>query len=229
VAGLAKLHKYLNIEKLTKAQNVDVERAQTRQRIRSSDEIPFGAKAMLEDPDIEGVWNSRASTPLQSPILAPRSSSHSRLSLNPFSRSRRNSSVSSLSHLDLPQRSPSNASAEAISACPREPPGASSSALPAPSRNSQDMPWQYQVPMPYAQDQPMPRRRSVTIRATPREDVLAGRTTHGKHKSVLSGGIINATQANLSLWRPKFSRNEGIEYRRTLYQPHPPTIDVDER
>ncbi|KAK5956528.1 hypothetical protein OHC33_002013 [Knufia fluminis] len=176
VAGLAKLHKHLKIKNLTKAGDADVERAEIRQRIRSSDEIPFGAKAMLEDPDIEGVWNSRASTPLQSPVLAPRSSSHSRLSLNPFSRSRRNSSVSSLSQLDLPQRSPSNASAETVSPSPKEPTGASSSTVPMLSRNSQDTPWQYQVHMPYAQDQLMPRRRSVTIRATSRGGATAGET-----------------------------------------------------
>ena len=153
-----------------------------RLRIRSSDEIPFGAKAMLEDPDVEGVWNSRASTPLQSPVLAPRSSSHSRLSLNPFSRSRRNSSVSSLSHSDLPRRTPSDASAEAESQCPKEPTGVSTSSMPMPSRNSQDTPWQCQVPKPYAQNQTMPRRRSVTIRSTPKEDAPAARTALGELK-----------------------------------------------
>lgn len=28
-----------------------------------SDDIPFGIRALLEDPEIDGVWNSRANTP----------------------------------------------------------------------------------------------------------------------------------------------------------------------
>ena len=102
LGAIVKLQKFLKIRRLSKIPGCDVERAEMRERARSSDEIPFGAKAMLEDPDIEGVWNSRASTPLQSPVLAPQSSSPSRQSLNPFSRSRRNSSVSSFGHLGSP-------------------------------------------------------------------------------------------------------------------------------
>jgi len=188
--------------------------------VRSSDEIPFGAKAMLEDPDIEGVWNSRASTPLQSPILAPRSSSHSRLSLNPFSKSRRNSSVSSLSHLDLPQRSPSNASAEAVSPFQKEPTGVSSSTMPMLSRNSQDTPWQYQVPMPYAQNQAMPRRRSVTIRATPKGDASAAGVIQGEHEQLIQCCTARADvpQMELSQRRLTRSRSGDLEYRLTQYR-----------
>lgn len=32
---------------------------------RSSDEIPFGIRALLDDSEVEGVWNSRNATPLQ--------------------------------------------------------------------------------------------------------------------------------------------------------------------
>lgn len=28
-----------------------------------NDDIPFGIRALLEDPDVDGVWNSRANTP----------------------------------------------------------------------------------------------------------------------------------------------------------------------
>ncbi len=229
MAGLVKLHKHFKIEKLTMARQADVERAEIRQRARSSDEIPFGAKAMLEDPDIEGVWNSRASTPLQSPVLAPRSSSHSRLSLNPFSKSRQDSSVSSFSHLDLPQRSPSNASVEALSPLPKEPAGASSSTMPAPSINSHDTPWQYQASMPFSQNQPMPRRRSVTIRATPR-DASSARTAQGEQGQAYScEGNANAAQMKLTYCVLRPSRSEDVEYLPTQCLQHLPMKDVDKR
>ena len=165
-----------------KTRSTDVEKADSRQRVRSSDDIPFGSKAMLEDPDIEGVWNSQASTPLQSPILAPRSSSHTRMSLNLFSRSRRNCSVSSLSHLDHPQRSPSDASVEAESPDPRYSSGASSCALLPQRKDSQDTPWEHQVSVSDIQSLPVPRRRSVTIRANSKSEVITRKIPHGKRK-----------------------------------------------
>lgn len=206
---------------------MDVEKAEVRERIRSSDEIPFGAKAMLEDPDIEGVWNSRASTPLQSPILAPRSSSHSRLSLNRFSKSRRNSSVSSLSQLDQPQKSPSNASAEAVSPFQKEPIGASSSAMPMPNRNSQDTPWQYHVPVPYAQNQAMPRRRSVTIRATLKGVGSAEETIQGEQEQVPCRiDTANMPQREPTCCRPDRSRSGDLGYRQIQYLQRRPMSDV---
>lgn len=29
-----------------------------------SDDIPFGIRALMEDPEVEGIWNSRTITPL---------------------------------------------------------------------------------------------------------------------------------------------------------------------
>ncbi|KAK5104065.1 hypothetical protein LTS08_001949 [Lithohypha guttulata] len=176
LAGLVKLHKILKVRKLTKAQTGDIERAEVRERIRSSDEIPFGAKAMLEDPEIEGVWNSRASTPLQSPILAPRNFSPSRMSFNLLSRSRRNSSISSSPSLSgqTPDTSPgcrnSTSRKESCSQSDSDTAGTSiSTALPSKSY-SRDHPWQQQVPKSHSEGTIVPRRRSVTIRSALRPD-----------------------------------------------------------
>lgn len=151
------------------------EATEIRARVRSSDEIPFGARAMLEEPEIEGVWNSRASTPLQSPILAPRgSSSPSRLSLNLLSRSRRNSSVSSvpsLSHFTTPASSP-NHNAHTPETWPMstsEPPntgstGRTSTAVGGVSI-ARPTSSQYSGSSQQAEQPFLPRRRSVTIRS----------------------------------------------------------------
>lgn len=177
MAGLVKLRKMIKISKIDKKAAIDLERANTRLRGRSSDEIPFGAKAMLEDPDVEGVWNSRASTPLQSPVLEPRRSSPSR---NPFSRSRRNSSVSSASHLSIPDDNHVSQPKETEKISPGNLDGTSGGTPLVFGRNSVDTPWQYKVPVPYAQNGTFPRRRSVTIRATSAQDVSADGSTDRK-------------------------------------------------
>lgn len=177
MAALVKLRKVIKISRMRKKAAADLETANTRHRGRSSDEIPFGAKAMLEDPDVEGVWNSRASTPLQSPVLEPRRSSPSR---NPFSRSRRNSSVSSLSHLSLRDGKVSDQNTKKVCNSPGNLDGTPTGTTPLFSRNSFDTPWQYKVPVPYAQNGTFPRRRSVTIRAMSAQDIIADESTQGK-------------------------------------------------
>jgi hypothetical protein len=185
MAGLVKLRKMVKIRNLDKKAVIvaDPETAGIRLRGRSSDEIPFGAKAMLEDPDVEGVWNSRASTPLQSPVLEPRKSSPSR---NPFSRSRRNSSISSLSQLNSPDSNNPNQPIESENIPPSNLDGTPTSTVPLFSRNSSDTPWQYKVPTPYAHNETFPRRRSVTIRATPKQDTVAEKDTKCKWETIWS-------------------------------------------
>lgn len=170
MAGLVKLQKFLKIRGLIKTQVGDIERVEIRERVRSSDEIPFGAKAMLEDPDIKGVWNSHASTPLQSPILAPRSSSSSRNSLNFFSRSRRNSSISSLSRFSSSEVDPQSPDhpdkSESIPISASTAFATSNHILAASSREHLDTEFRSENPIPYQESSAMPRRRSVTIRAS---------------------------------------------------------------
>lgn len=125
---------------------------------------------MYEDPDIEGVWNSRASTPLQSPVIEPRRSSPSR---NPFSRSRRNSSISSLSHLNLQDSSPGQPTTPA----PVPPPGnfngtATTGASPL-VQASPSVPLCSTISVPHSLTGNFPRQRSVTIRATSKQDAMA--------------------------------------------------------
>jgi hypothetical protein len=65
-----------------------------------SEEIPFGAKALELEPAVDGVWNARTTTPLHTPAGSRGSSPR----LGPSKRwhkSKRGSSVSSVSRLDI--------------------------------------------------------------------------------------------------------------------------------
>ncbi|KAL2399752.1 hypothetical protein ABEF93_000285 [Exophiala dermatitidis] len=57
------LRKNTRLERL--AAEEQAERGQATLMCRSSDEIPFGIRALLDDSEVEGVWNSRNATPLQ--------------------------------------------------------------------------------------------------------------------------------------------------------------------
>ncbi|KIW46432.1 uncharacterized protein PV06_02104 [Exophiala oligosperma] len=48
-----------------KATEAEAERAEISLSARKSHDIPFGIRALLEDPEVEGVWNSRTNTPLR--------------------------------------------------------------------------------------------------------------------------------------------------------------------
>lgn len=48
-----------------KAAEAEAERGEINQSVRKSHDIPFGIRALLEDPEVEGVWNSRTNTPLR--------------------------------------------------------------------------------------------------------------------------------------------------------------------
>lgn len=182
MAALVKLRKIIKISRIRKRAAADLEKANTRLHGRSSEEIPFGAKAMLEDADVEGVWNSRASTPLQSPVLEPRRSSPSR---NPFSRSRRNSSLSSLSHLSLRDDKPAHPSIDVGNLQPGSLDGTSTATTHLFSQNSFDTPQQHGAPVVHSQNGTFPRRRSVTIRATLAQNSGAVGTSPGEWHEVL--------------------------------------------
>lgn len=141
---------------MLKKRKADLERAEIRLRAQSLDGVPFGDKALNEEPEIEGVWNSRASTPLQSPVLGPRSSSPSRISINMFSKSRRNSSISSLTNLTLPE----------TTRVLHTPPETDNSSVAAISTGSTAV-------------APNPRRRSVTIRAMSTQDLTSTSAKNG--------------------------------------------------
>lgn len=193
VASLVKLHKALKFRRLSRVHSHDLEIAESaeiQERVRSSDEIPFGARAMLEAPEIEGVWNSRASTPLQSPVLAPRrSSSPSRLSLNLLSRSRRNSSVSSvpsLAHFTTPESSPNHnvGTPERWPSSTFEAPhtgstGRKSTAIGvvAVTRPAS----QQSISLQQTEHSLLPRRRSVTIRSASKPEQSTTQSQPGKH------------------------------------------------
>lgn len=183
-----KLHKALKIRRLTKIHSTDLEAADTaeiQEKVRSSDEIPFGARAMLEEPEIEGVWNSRASTPLQSPILAPRrSSSPSRPSFNLLSRSRRNSSVSSvptLAHFTTPESSPNhNANTPPLWPLPAFIANNGSTSTGVGGVIIARPTSQHSTTSQQVEHSLMPRRRSVTIRSASKPEQITTRSQPGE-------------------------------------------------
>lgn len=63
---------------------------------------PFGIRAIEKGLEVEGVWNSRTTTPLQEPSFRSQSSSPSLKTGSRVQRSNRNSSVSSLSPSEVP-------------------------------------------------------------------------------------------------------------------------------
>ena len=80
---------------------------------RASEEVPFGIRAIEAGDEVDGIWNSKAATPLQVP--SPKSFSEpSTPSLKPpkLQISRKGGSESSLSKFELPEP------AHARSPCP---------------------------------------------------------------------------------------------------------------
>ena len=76
------------------------ERGEMVQGVQSINDIPFGVKALEEEPAIEGVWNARTITPLHTPPGSRGSSPR----LGParlWLKNKRGSSVASISGLDI--------------------------------------------------------------------------------------------------------------------------------
>ena len=100
--------KFRNWRRRVKAERATaVEQAERGEVIQtvpvSADEIPFGVKALEEEPAIEGVWNARTATPLHTPPGSRGSSPRFGPSKR-WQRSQRGSSVSSISKLDIEEQ-----------------------------------------------------------------------------------------------------------------------------
>lgn len=70
----------------------------------TSEEVPFGIRAIEAGDEVDGIWNSRAATPLQAP--SPKSFSEpSTPTMKPqkLQKARKFGSESSLSGLELPE------------------------------------------------------------------------------------------------------------------------------
>lgn len=73
-------------------------------------DILFGIRLMEEQPDIDGVWNSRKTTPLQTPLHGSRNSSPKLQPMRKLQKSRRLSTSSSIFNMFVDHdRSPAQA------------------------------------------------------------------------------------------------------------------------
>ena len=68
---------------------------------RHSDEVPFGINALIEDTEVDGVWNSKANTAFHGKRQKTRSTSTLRPGTATFKKLKKNPSVSSASTLDM--------------------------------------------------------------------------------------------------------------------------------
>lgn len=67
---------------------------------RPSEEVPFGINALVEDTEVDGVWNSKASTPFH----GKRQKTHSNSTVRPnfsLKKAKKNPSVSSASSVGI--------------------------------------------------------------------------------------------------------------------------------
>ena len=79
-----------------------VERGEMTEVARSSEEVPFGIRAIERGWMVEGVWNSEASTPLQTPPSS-KTSSPVLKARNTLKRHKKETSSSNVSGLDIPE------------------------------------------------------------------------------------------------------------------------------
>lgn len=99
------------IEKHSKAKAADTaERGEMVQPTGQEEEVPFGVRAIARGCEVDGVWNSRTNTPLQtpgnsspgSPVIRPKDLGNGLVSIN---KHRRDRSLSTLSNLEIPESS----------------------------------------------------------------------------------------------------------------------------
>jgi hypothetical protein len=93
----------MKLRRIEKGLLEKAERGELEQSIGLSEEIPFGIKALQEEPAIEGVWNARTATPLHTPP-GSRGSSPRMGPLSRWHRSKARSSASSISRLDIDEK-----------------------------------------------------------------------------------------------------------------------------
>ena len=79
-----------------------VERGEITEAATGSEEVPFGIRAIERGCMVEGVWNSKASTPLQTPSSS-KTSSPVLKAKNTLKKHKRESSMSNVSGLDIPE------------------------------------------------------------------------------------------------------------------------------
>jgi hypothetical protein len=72
------------------------------QTVRRSEEVPFGIRAIERGCMVEGVWNSKATTPLQTPTSS-KASSPILKGKNTLKKHKRASSLSTVSRLEIPE------------------------------------------------------------------------------------------------------------------------------
>jgi hypothetical protein len=96
--------RYSNKRKLqrhsTRIETEIAERGELNEAVRRSEDVPFGVRAIERGCMVEGVWNSKATTPLQTP---PSSKANSPIlkAKNILKKHKRDSSLSNVSHVDI--------------------------------------------------------------------------------------------------------------------------------
>lgn len=78
------------------------ERGEMTEAVRRSEEVPFGIRAIERGCMVEGVWNSKASTPLQTPASS-KANSPILKGKNTLNKHNRDSSLSNVSDVDIPE------------------------------------------------------------------------------------------------------------------------------
>lgn len=96
--------RYSNKRKLQKYSNriatEIAERGEMNEAARPSEDVPFGIRAIERGCMVEGVWNSKTTTPLQTPPFS-KANSPVLKAKNNLKKHKRDSSLSNMSHVDL--------------------------------------------------------------------------------------------------------------------------------
>jgi hypothetical protein len=77
------------------------ERGEMTGAVRHSEEVPFGIRAIERGCMVDGIWNSKATTPLHTPSSSKASSPV--LKAKTLKKHKRESSLSNVSQLDIPE------------------------------------------------------------------------------------------------------------------------------
>lgn len=78
------------------------ERGELTEAVRHSEEVPFGIRAIERGCMVDGIWNSKATTPLHTPSSS-KASSPVLKAKNMLKKHKRESSLSNVSQLDIPE------------------------------------------------------------------------------------------------------------------------------
>jgi hypothetical protein len=78
------------------------ERGEMTEAVRNSEEVPFGIRAIERGCMVDGIWNSKATTPLHTPPSS-KASSPVLKAKNTLKKHKRESSLSNVSQLDIPE------------------------------------------------------------------------------------------------------------------------------